>query len=66
MIHDCYFHINRYIDFLLSGTDEKALIDIIAKRSNTQRVEIRKMYKTMFGKVLNCENIMFSLIFPTL
>ena len=29
-----------------------ALIEILASRSNAQRVEIRKRYKTMFGKDL--------------
>lgn len=35
-----------------AGTDENQLIDIIANRSNVQRVEIRSRYKTMFGKDL--------------
>merc|ERR1719154_798804 len=34
------------------GTDEMALIEMLANRSNDQRVEIRKRYKTMFGKDL--------------
>jgi len=34
------------------GTDENALIEILVNRSNDQRVEIRKRYKTMFGKDL--------------
>jgi annexin A7/11 len=35
-----------------AGTDEDALINILATRSNKQRVEIRLRYKTMFGKDL--------------
>lgn len=34
------------------GTDEMALINQLANRTNDQRVEIRKRYKTMFGKDL--------------
>eukprot|EP00794_Sanderia_malayensis_P012775 gene12775-14086_t len=34
------------------GTDETALITMLVNRSNDQRVEIRKRYKTMFGKDL--------------
>lgn len=35
-----------------AGTDEQTLMDIILKRTNSQRVEIRKTYKTMFGEDL--------------
>lgn len=34
------------------GTDEKAIIDVLAARSNSQRQEIRNRFKTMFGKDL--------------
>lgn len=42
-----------YVNFF-KGTNEQQLIDILASRSNTQRVEIRLRYKTMFGKVFDC------------
>jgi annexin A7/11 len=35
-----------------AGTDEDALINILANRCNRQRVEIRLRYKTMYGKDL--------------
>ncbi|XP_020606198.1 annexin-B12-like [Orbicella faveolata] len=57
------------------GTDEQTLIDIIVKRSNAQRVEIRKRYKTMFGKDLmndlkselsgNLEDCLLALLEPS-
>ena len=34
------------------GTDETAIINVMAKRSNEQRLELVKMYKTMYGKVI--------------
>lgn len=33
------------------GTNEHALIDIIANRSNIQRQQIKLQYKTMYGVV---------------
>ena len=36
-----------------SGTDEKAIIDVLSRRSNSQRQELKIMFKTMYGKVRN-------------
>jgi hypothetical protein len=48
MICQCYscFENHRY-----SGTDEHALIDISANRSNDQRQQINMQYKSMYGQV---------------
>ncbi|CAF3852699.1 unnamed protein product [Rotaria sp. Silwood2] len=35
-----------------AGTNERALIDIIANRSNTQRQQIKLQYKSMYGVVV--------------
>ena len=37
---------------LFAGTDEKAIINVLGYRSSTQRVEVVKTFKTMFGKVI--------------
>jgi hypothetical protein len=34
------------------GTDEKAIIEVLGKRTASQRLEIRKLFKTMSGKDL--------------
>lgn len=33
------------------GTDEQAIIDVVANRSNDQRQQIKSAFKTMYGKV---------------
>ena len=58
------------------GTDEKAIINVIANRSNSQRVEIKTKFKVLFGKDLirdlkselsgNFENTVVAMFEPSL
>ena len=36
---------------IFTGTDEKAIIEVIRSHSNEQRQQIKIMFKTMYGKV---------------
>ena len=50
-------HIRLFPLFMFSfltnlGTDEQAIIDVLANRSNDQRQKIAKQFKQMFGKVI--------------
>lgn len=57
------------------GTDENAIIDVLCRRSNLQRMDIVRTYKTAYGKDLrddirsettgNFENVLIALLTPT-
>ena len=57
------------------GTDEKAIIGILSKRSNTQLIDIQLKYKVVFGRDLlkdlkselggNFENLVLALFIPS-
>ena len=40
--------------FFQLGTDEKAIIHVLARRSNEQRQQIKLKFKTIYGKVCVC------------
>lgn len=39
------------LPFCFQGTDEQAIINVVANRSNDQRQKIKAAFKTMYGKV---------------
>lgn len=39
------------LHFCFQGTDEQAIINVVANRSNDQRQKIKAAFKTMYGKV---------------
>ena len=49
---------------LFVGTDEKAIISVVAHRSNAQRQEIKVKFKALYGKVrkIGCFSNILSLL----
>ncbi|NXR08521.1 ANXA7 protein, partial [Semnornis frantzii] len=50
------------------GTDEQAIINVVANRSNDQRQKIKAAFKTMYGKVRSlvlCIKLILALFMPS-
>lgn len=43
---------------VIVGTDENAIIEVLAGHINYERQEINKMYKTMFGQVKQIKRVL--------
>ncbi|GIY01226.1 hypothetical protein CDAR_550731, partial [Caerostris darwini] len=38
------------MDFFFAGTDERAIIDALVTHTNSQRQEIKRKYKSLYGR----------------
>ena len=43
--------VHVFVICLFLGTDERAIVECISRRTNKQRQEILVMFKTLYGKV---------------
>lgn len=53
-------HVFKHLLMLsvIVGTDENAIIEVLAGHINYERQEIKKMYKTMFGQVKQIKRVL--------